>query len=85
MQELFYPEGQSSVGSASQELIVTPWSISKADILKECSLGFNLSCKSYQSYFGSHLKHIKLFLNITSGNLLEKITRVNITKNNYKK
>ena len=37
MEELFYPEGQSSMGSASLELIVTPWSISKADILKECS------------------------------------------------
>ena len=31
----------SSLGSASLELIVTPRHISKADVLKECSLGLS--------------------------------------------
>ena len=37
----FYSEEQTSLGSASLELIVTPRHIFKADILKGCSLGLN--------------------------------------------
>ena len=39
MQELFYPEEQSSLGSASIEAIITPWHISKADIIEGYILG----------------------------------------------
>ena len=41
MEESFYPEGQSSLESATLEPIVTPRHISKADILKGCSLGLS--------------------------------------------
>ena len=39
MQEFFYPEEQSSLGSASLELKVTPRHIIKASILNGYSLG----------------------------------------------
>ena len=41
MQELCYPEEQSSLESAFLELMVTRWHISKADILKGCSLALS--------------------------------------------
>ena len=46
------------MGSASLELIVKPRHISKADILKGCSLDLSqLTCKPYQTYFDSHLAY----------------------------
>ena len=58
IQEFFYHEGQSSFGSAYMELMAMPRHISKLDNLKECSLGLSqLTCKCYQTYFGSHLAY----------------------------
>ena len=41
MQESFYPEEESSLGSASVEPIVIPRHTSKADILKGCFFGLS--------------------------------------------
>ena len=41
MQGFCYPEEQSSLGSAFLELMVTRRRISKADILKGCSLALS--------------------------------------------
>ena len=104
MLEFFYPEGQSSLGSESQGLMVTSRHISKADILKECSsfklmypislTKLTLTLTWLMDYISkcdnvvlvvikerAPSRNIWLFLRSKSENLLEKITRVNITKN----
>ena len=54
MQEFFYPEEQSSLGSESLEPKATPRHTSP----KGCSLGLDqLTYKSYQTYFGSPLAY----------------------------
>ena len=52
MQESFYDDEQSILGSAFLEPIATPRHTCKADILKGCSLGLT---QINWTYFGSHL------------------------------
>ena len=78
IRKYFTAKSRVDIGSASLELIVKPRHISKADILKGCSLDLSqLTCKPYQTYFDSHLAYgylsvITLYLRLSKNSSLKK-------------